>query len=103
MANVRSIRTERDLRAFGENVARMRKVQGITAALLADRAGVTRATLRSIERGEGAARLENVMAVLRVLGMSDAVVHATDPLTTELGRLRADEALPQRVRTRTSR
>jgi transcriptional regulator with XRE-family HTH domain len=100
MAKLRSARTERDLHVLGENLARLRKVQGVTAELLAERAGVTRATLRSIERGEGSARLENVMAVLRVLGQSDAVVRATDPLSTELGRLHAEESLPQRVRTR---
>ena len=98
MSKLRSVRTERDLRAFGANVARMRKIQGVTAELLAERAGVTRATLRSIERGEGSARLENVMAVLRILGQSEAVVQATDPLNTDLGRLHADESLPQRVR-----
>jgi transcriptional regulator with XRE-family HTH domain len=100
VAKLRSARTERELRVLGENLAHMRKVQGVTAELLAARAGVTRATLRSIERGEGSARVENVMAVLRVLGLSDAVVRATDPLSTDLGRLHAGESLPQRVRTR---
>lgn len=100
MSKLRSVRTERDLRVFGANIARMRKIQGVTAELLAERAGVTRATLRSVERGEGTARLDNVMAVLRVLGQSEAVVQATDPMTTDLGRLHADESLPQRVRVR---
>jgi hypothetical protein len=42
--------------------------------------------------------LENTFAVLRVLGVADAVVGATDPLTTEMGRFHAERALPQRVR-----
>ena len=94
MSKLRSVRTERDLRVLGANIARMRKIQGVTAELFAERAGVTRATLRSVEQGEGTARLDNVMAVLRVLGLSEAVVQATDSMTTDLGRLHADESLP---------
>ncbi|KQU00621.1 helix-turn-helix domain-containing protein [Sanguibacter sp. Leaf3] len=97
---VSSVRTSRDLRDLGENLATMRKVQGLTAELLAERAGVTRGTLRSIERGEGTAQLGNVMAVLRVLGLSPAVIAATDPMSTELGRARVAEGLPRRVRMR---
>ena len=82
------------MRVLGANIARMRKIQCVTAELFAERAGVTRATLRSVEQGEGTARLDNVMAVLRVLGLSEAVVQATDPMTTDLGRLHADESLP---------
>jgi transcriptional regulator with XRE-family HTH domain len=98
---VTSPRTARDLRDLGENVAAMRKVHGLTAELLAERAGITRGTLRSIERGDGSAQLGNVMAVLRVLGLASSVVAATDPMATDLGRARMAEGLPQRVRTRT--
>ncbi len=95
-----SRRTERDLRAFGENVRGWRKVLGLTAEAVAERAGITRTTLRSIETGEGSVRLENAFAVLRILGQAESVILATDPHTSELGRLRATQGLPQRVRTR---
>lgn len=98
MATRRSLANERDLRAFGESVARWRKVLGLTAEVTAERAGITRATLRSIERGDGTARLENVFMVLRVLHLTESVLAATDPLSTEVGRLRLSELLPQRVR-----
>jgi len=98
MATRISSRTRRDLEVFGANVARWRKIQGLTAQMVADRAAVTRATLRSIEHGEGTARTENLFAVLRVLGQSDAVVTATDPLNSDLGRLHAIDKLPARVR-----
>src|SRR5665647_1173597 len=94
MATRISSRTRRDLEVFGANVARWRKIQGLTAQMVADRAAVTRATLRSIEHGEGTARTENLFAVLRVLGQSDAVVTATDPLNSDLGRLHAIDKLP---------
>ncbi|GAA1861030.1 helix-turn-helix domain-containing protein [Myceligenerans crystallogenes] len=93
-----SQRTVRDLASFGEHVRTWRKIHGLTAQLVADRAGITRTTLRSIENGTGTVSLENTLAVLRVLGVADAVVGATDPLTTDLGRFHAERALPQRVR-----
>lgn len=96
---VASSRTQRDLRVLGEHVAAMRKIQGLTAQILADRAGITRTTLRNIERGEGSPRVEAVLAVLRVLGLSTQVVAAADPFTTEIGRLHAGRAARQRVRT----
>ncbi len=98
VAKTRSVRTEADLRAFGKNVTNARKLHGLTTTLLAERAGISRPTLRSIERGDGSPRLENVMAVLRVLNLSSDVLTATDPQLTALGRLHADQALPQRVR-----
>lgn len=92
---------EQHLRDLGAHVRSWRKIHGLTAAMVADRAGVTRATLRAIETGSGSARLENVVSVLVVLGVADDVVKATDPLATSLGRARADRLGQQRVRTPT--
>ncbi|MDH5295289.1 MAG: helix-turn-helix transcriptional regulator, partial [Acidimicrobiia bacterium] len=60
-------------------------------------AGVSVDTLSRIERGKGAS-LENVVRVVRALGLVDTLVSAIDPYESDLGRLRADEALPDRVR-----
>lgn len=98
MAKMRSRQNERDLLQFGENLAQWRKMLGLTAELTAERAGITRATLRSIERGEGAARLENVFMVLRVLNQSEGVLQATDPMNSDIGRLWAERRIPARVR-----
>ena len=95
---VRSRMLDADLTRLGENLVRWRKLRGLTAEMVAERAGVARATLRSIEHGAGTARLDNVFAVLRVLGISDLVLTAADPLTTDVGRASADRALPERVR-----
>jgi len=43
-------------------------------------------------------RTDVLFRVLRVLGMLDAVVTATDPYLTDVGRLRASEKLPKSVR-----
>lgn len=45
-----------------------------------------------------AIRSDILLTVIKVLGMLDRVVDATDPYQTDVGRLRANEQLPQRVR-----
>jgi hypothetical protein len=44
--------------------------------------------------------LERVLRILHALGVLEGVPRAVDPYESDLGRLRADEQLPQRVRPR---
>ena len=88
----------RGLRVLGEHVSTWRKLQRLTAAQVAERAGISRDTLRTIEHGTGTASTENLLRVLRVLGILDPVISASDPYQTDVGKLRADEILPKRVR-----
>jgi len=88
----------RALRVLGAHVSDWRKLQRLTAAQVAERAGISRDTLRAIEAGKGTASTENLLRVLRVLGMLDAVITSADPYQADVGRLRADEILPKRVR-----
>jgi len=83
----------------GEHLATWRRLRDLTAAEVADRAGVGVSTVLRLERGQGAT-LENLLRVARALGVLDSLATALDPYTTDVGRLRADEALPQRVRHR---
>jgi transcriptional regulator with XRE-family HTH domain len=92
-------RVARALRQLGEHVSIWRKLNRLPASVLAERAGISRDTLRSIEQGTGTASSESVFRVLRVLGVMDPVVAATDPYETDVGRLRSDELLPRRVRS----
>jgi hypothetical protein len=41
---------------------------------------------------------ENLLRILRALGIQDLVTEALDPMQSDLGRLRAGEDLPERVR-----
>lgn len=100
MAGRTPILVARALGDLGDHVRTWRKLNGLTAALVAERAGISRQTLRDVEMGTGSVSTENLLRVLRVLGILSAVVAATDPLSTDVGRLRADQALPQRVRPR---
>jgi transcriptional regulator with XRE-family HTH domain len=83
-----------------EDVAAWRKLRGLTQAQLADRAGVSRDTLSRLEGGDGGVSIENLLRVLRGLGVLDSLPKALDPYETDIGRLRSDERLPQRVRPR---
>lgn len=89
----------RSLRVVGQHVGTWRKLRDLTAAEVADRAGVGVNTVLRLERGEGAT-LENVLRVARALGLLDVLTDALDPYASDVGRLRADEALPERVRHR---
>lgn len=93
----------RSLRQVGDHVATWRKLQGLTAAQLAERAGISRGTLRRLETGEGAISLENTLRAVRVLGMLDGFTESLDPMRTDVGRLRAEEVLPRRVRSKSNR
>lgn len=90
-----SQRRQRLQTELGENIRRWRRVNGMSASELAERAAVTRATLRRIENGSGAAQLDSFMAVLAALGIADSVVQAADPYRSEAGRVRIDEILRQ--------
>jgi transcriptional regulator with XRE-family HTH domain len=88
----------RALREVGDSVAGWRKLRGLTQAQLADRAGVSRDTVGRLERADGGVSSESLLRVLRALGILANLSHALDPYESDVGRLRADEQLPQRVR-----
>lgn len=85
-------------RLVAEDISRWRKLRGLTQAQLADRSGVSRDTLTRLEGGDGGVSLENVLKVLRGLGILDVVTTALDPYESDVGRLRMDQKLPDRVR-----
>ncbi|MDR1511980.1 MAG: helix-turn-helix domain-containing protein [Propionibacteriaceae bacterium] len=83
---------------IGQQLTTWRKLLGLTADQVAQRAGIARGTLRRIEHGEPGVSFAAVLDVARSLGILPALVRATDPYETDLGRARADQALPRRVR-----
>jgi transcriptional regulator with XRE-family HTH domain len=83
---------------IGENLRTWRILLNLTAEQVADRAGVARSTIGRLERGEPTVGFEVVLNVARVLGVVEALVASTDPYQTALGRARADQHLPRRVR-----
>jgi transcriptional regulator with XRE-family HTH domain len=90
----------RALREAGESISVWRKLRGLTQAQLADRAGIGRNTLHRLESGDGGVSSENLMRVLRALGILAQLSGALDPYESDVGRLRSDQRLPTRVRPR---
>jgi transcriptional regulator with XRE-family HTH domain len=88
---------KRDLRIIGERFSQQRKLLLLTIADVAQRAGVSPTTVSNLEQGK-AVRSDSMLAIARVLQLADAIVTASDPYRTDLGRLRANEQLPKRVR-----
>ncbi len=87
----------RALRQIGQDLRTWRVLQRLTAEQVADRAGVDRKTVLNLENGKRAT-LENTLRVARALGLLDQFVASLDPYESDVGRLRADEALPARVK-----
>ncbi len=91
----------RALRQLGADVGIWRRLRGLTQAQLADRADISLDTLRRLERGDGGISTVNLLRVLRALGVLDSFARALDPYESDVGRLRSEESLPRRVRSRT--
>jgi transcriptional regulator with XRE-family HTH domain len=91
---------DRALREAGEDVIAWRKLRNLTQAQLAERAAVGVNTLRRLEHGDGGITLENLLRILRILGVLDGFSRSLDPYESDVGRLRSDQQLPKRVRPR---
>lgn len=91
-------RLDREMATFGEYVRGWRMVLGLTAQQVAERADISRDTLRKIEAGSPTVSFGNVAQVLRALGLFDQVVATVDPLASDIGRLRAGNLNKKRAR-----
>lgn len=89
---------EQATRRLGEHLLTWRKLQGLTQQQVADRAGVSRGAVVRLENGHPGVAVDVLMRVAGAMHITDYLVEAMDPYGTDLGRARADEALPQRVR-----
>ncbi len=88
----------RALRSLADSVSTWRRLRGLTQAQLAERAGTSRGVVRRLEAADGGASAENLLRILRALGIEDLMIEALDPMRSDIGRLRADGDLPARVR-----
>lgn len=85
-------------KTIGGHLSAWRRIEGITARELAERARVSVDTIGRMERGDPSVGMGKVLAVCRVLGIQQQIEDAFDPASTEYGRIRLTEQLPQRVR-----
>ncbi|MCC6789193.1 MAG: hypothetical protein IT547_15280 [Hyphomonadaceae bacterium] len=97
------IGVRRALRKLGADISIARRRRGITAQLMAERAFMSRNTVRAVESGDSGVSIASYATVLFVLGMTDRLADLADPSADPLGRELAEEQLPKRVRPRESR
>lgn len=89
--------TARNLEQMGEQIRLARLRRKLSASLVAERAGISRATLSSVEKGAPSVAIGAYAAVLHALNNMDAdlLLIAKDD---ELGRKLQDLELPARRR-----
>ncbi len=94
-------KVQRSLDAIGENIRLARLRRDLGAEMVAERAGISRQTLSSLENGAGSVSMAAWVQVLFVLGLEkDLESVAQDD---ELGRKLQDAKLTPRRRARKSR
>ncbi|MFA7330311.1 MAG: helix-turn-helix transcriptional regulator [Candidatus Delongbacteria bacterium] len=86
----------RALQALGGRLRQARLRRRLTAQQVAERAGMSRTTLRALERGETSVSLGACLNVLHVLGLDGDLARVA--LDEELGRRLQDAELRQRAR-----
>ena len=88
----------RALHKLGKDINDARRRRRVTIQLMAERAGLSRATIGKIEKGDSTTSIGGYAAVLFVLGMTDRLSDLVDAVHDLTGRRLEDEKLPQRVR-----
>ncbi|MGC9946979.1 MAG: helix-turn-helix domain-containing protein [Bryobacteraceae bacterium] len=88
----------RAVRKLGHDVRDARRRRRIPAAILAQRASISRTTLHKVEQGDPGVSLGTYATVLFVLGMADRLADLADPKHDAVGMELEEERLPQRVR-----
>ena len=88
----------RALRKLGQDIRDARRRRRIPAAILAERASISRMTLNKIEKGDAGVYVGNYAAVLFALGLVNRVADLADPTHDTVGRELEEEHLPERIR-----
>jgi len=85
---------------LGADLQRARKRRRLTAAMVSERARISRPTLLRVERGDPAVSIGVYATVLWVLGFGDRIERLAATELDTIGLSLEDERLPQRVRRR---
>ena len=88
----------RSLRKLGHDIRDARRRRRIPAAILAERASISRTTLNKIEDGDEGVYIGNYAAVLFALGLADRIADLADATHDKVGRELEEEHLPERIR-----
>ncbi|WP_207917865.1 MULTISPECIES: helix-turn-helix domain-containing protein [Sodalis] len=87
------------LKKLGRDIQDARKRRRISTSLMAERIGITRATLSRLEAGDPKVSMGSYAIALYVLGKLDELEKIIDRTRDPLGLDLMDEQLPVRIRT----
>ena len=88
----------RALRRLGGDLRSARLKRRLPMRVIAERAGISRATLQRVERGDAGVGAGVYASVLHALGLLGDLDVVADPLRDEVGQARSDAATPRRAR-----
>jgi transcriptional regulator with XRE-family HTH domain len=91
------------LRNLGSDIRDARLRRRIPAAVMAQRAFISRTTLVKVEKGEPGVAIGTFAAVLFALGMLDGLRDLASAKTDEIGLALEEERLPKRIDIRPRR
>jgi len=86
---------------LGRNIARARKRRGLKQSELAAKAGISKVTMQSIERGAPTTGIGSYFACAWVLGISRELADLLAPEKDEEGKALEARLAPKRVRDKT--
>ena len=89
---------KRTLQKLGLDIRDARRRRRIPAAIVAQRASISRTTLVKIEKGDPGVAMGIYATVLFVLGVSERLADIADPKNDPVGLQLEQEHLPKRIR-----
>ena len=89
------------IQRFGRNIARARKRRGLKQVELAAKAGISKVTMQSVERGASTTGIGAYFACAWALGIFDELANPLAPERDEEGNAFEARLTPKRVRGQT--
>lgn len=89
---------KRALHKLGRDLSEARRRRRITTETMAERASISRVTLRKVEKGDPGVSMGIYARVLFVLGMAERLGELADVRSDTVGLELEEERLPKRVR-----
>lgn len=89
------------IQQFGRNIARARKRRGLKQLELAAKAGISKVTMQSVERGAPTTGIGSYFACAWALGLLDELANPLAPERDEEGKALEARLAPKRVRGQT--
>lgn len=93
-------RVKRSLAKLGGDIAIARRKRKLTAAMVAERVGVSKATYQKVEKGDPTVSMGVYAMTLFVLGFAEALGEIVDVRRDDIGLLLDADRIPKRVRVK---